>query len=394
MFRTECIVTFVLLGLMALAPIAAQAEWYIAPAGMYTDADDDRGVDDSAEGGQLSIGWVLSERWALEAMAARSRLSGANTLETTEGSLNLLFSPWGDALFSPYVIGGLGQLHTNPEPGENVNSLLANAGVGVKLRFGNSPVSLRLEHRLRAETANTPEFNDQITSLGLQFAFGRKSEPVPIPAAVETDGDGDSDGVPDSRDACPDSPAGQTVDSRGCALDSDGDSVIDDVDQCPNTVRGAAVDAAGCELDSDNDGVVDRLDDCPDTREGARVDIRGCEIREIIDLPGVNFETNSDRLLPGAEATLDDAAATLRKNLDLVVEVAGHTDSTGDADYNASLSERRARTVRDYLVNAGVNPANLTVKGYGEEQPVADNSTAVGQASNRRVELRILNRDQ
>ena len=123
-----------------------------------------------------------------------------------------------------------------------------------------------------------------------------------------------------------------------------------------------------------------------------RVDIRGCEIKDVIDLPGVNFESNSDVLLAGAARVLSDAAATLRKNADLVVEVAGHTDSDGAAAYNESLSERRARTVRNFLVSAGVNAANLSVKGYGEAEPVADNSTAAGKASNRRVELRLLNR--
>ena len=111
----------------------------------------------------------------------------------------------------------------------------------------------------------------------------------------------------------------------------------------------------------------------------------------MIDLPGVTFETNSDRLLPGAEQVLDDAAATLRKYPDLVVEVAGHTDSDGTAEYNEGLSERRARTVMNYLIDKGADEGNLTVRGYGEANPVADNSTAAGKAANRRVELRIQN---
>ncbi|MEO0998587.1 MAG: OmpA family protein, partial [Pseudomonadota bacterium] len=88
---------------------------------------------------------------------------------------------------------------------------------------------------------------------------------------------------------------------------------------------------------------------------------------------------------------LDDAAATLVKNSDLVIEVAGHTDSDGTAEYNESLSERRARTVMNFLIENGANEANLTVRGYGEVQPVADNTTAAGKAQNRRVELRVLN---
>ena len=168
--------------------------------------------------------------------------------------------------------------------------------------------------------------------------------------------------------------------------------MIDDDDECPNTVRGAEVDDKGCELDDDGDGVVNRLDECPGTAAGVQVDIKGCEIKAVIRLEGVNFETNSDRLLPGATAILNDAAATLRKNPSIKVEVAGHTDSDGTAEYNEGLSSRRAQTVRDYLANNGVDADRMTVRGYGESQPIADNGTAAGKAQNRRVVLRITER--
>ena len=190
-------------------------------------------------------------------------------------------------------------------------------------------------------------------------------------------------------DQCPDTPRGVSVDSRGCPVDSDGDGVTDDVDQCPDTPRGAPVDGNGCELDSDGDGVRDSQDECPDTAAGAQVDIRGCEIREEITLRGVNFESNSDRLVAGAESVLDDAVATLKLNPTIEVEVAGHTDSDGDAGYNESLSTRRAQTVHDYLAANGISVDRMTVRGYGETQPIADNSTSAGKAENRRVVLRI-----
>src|SRR5690606_14348664 len=101
-------------------------------------------------------------------------------------------------------------------------------------------------------------------------------------------------------------------------------------------------------------------------------------------------ETNSDRLVPGTEAALDDAAATLKRYPDIRVEVAGHTDSDGSAEYNEGLSQRRALTVRDYLVRQGIDEDRLSVRGYGESQPIADNATAEGKARNRRVVLRIL----
>ncbi len=89
---------------------------------------------------------------------------------------------------------------------------------------------------------------------------------------------------------------------------------------------------------------------------------------------------------------LNEAAATLRLNPDIVVEVAGHTDSAGSAEYNAWLSDRRADSVRQYLVDRGANSRNLSARGYGEAEPIADNETAQGRARNRRVELRILSK--
>jgi OOP family OmpA-OmpF porin len=198
--------------------------------------------------------------------------------------------------------------------------------------------------------------------------------------------------VADDVDQCPGTPAGVAVNTVGCAPDGDADGVADYLDKCPGTVRGAKVDANGCELDGDKDDVVDRLDRCPNSRPGAQVDISGCEITEEIRLQGVNFQTNSDRLLPNAATILNDAAATLLKNPSIKVEVAGHTDSDGSAEYNESLSARRAATVRDYLINGGVNPDRITARGYGEAQPVASNATAEGKAENRRVVLRVTER--
>jgi outer membrane protein OmpA-like peptidoglycan-associated protein len=144
--------------------------------------------------------------------------------------------------------------------------------------------------------------------------------------------------------------------------------------------------------DADGDGVLIGFDRCPETRPDATVDVRGCEIKEEIKLPDVRFETNSDRLRAGAERTLNDAAATLMRNPAVVVEVAGYTDSRGDDNYNRGLSERRAKTVRDYLLARGVNSNQMTWRGYGESDPIATNETAEGRELNRRVVLIILQR--
>ena len=206
--------------------------------------------------------------------------------------------------------------------------------------------------------------------------------------------DSDGDGVVDDKDRCPNTPDGIAVNVSGCALDNDTDGVPDYLDQCPDTEPGVSVGSDGCEPDADADGVVDRLDRCPDTTKDAPVDVYGCEIKEEIRLPGVNFETNSDVLVPEASAVLRDAAETLKKNPDIVVEVEGHTDSDGDGNYNQQLSERRALAVRDFITNQGVDTSRLSVRGYGESQPIADNNSAEGKRANRRVVLRILSRGE
>ncbi|MBT8108445.1 MAG: OmpA family protein, partial [Gammaproteobacteria bacterium] len=215
---------------------------------------------------------------------------------------------------------------------------------------------------------------------------------TPAGASVDAYGcelDSDGDGVKDSVDQCPGTPRGVPVDANGCPNDSDGDGVSDDMDECPGTPAGEPVDEKGCELDDDGDGVVNRLDECPGTPEGTPVDKRGCEIKGDYVLEGVNFESNSDRLRPGATGILDGVVETLLKYPEIAFEVQGHTDSDGSAEYNESLSSRRAQTVHDYLASKGVEVSRMTVRGYGESQPIADNSTTEGKAQNRRVVLSV-----
>jgi OOP family OmpA-OmpF porin len=188
---------------------------------------------------------------------------------------------------------------------------------------------------------------------------------------------------------CPDSvkAAEPAMEAPG---DADGDGVTDDKDRCPTTPAGAKVDANGCELDSDGDGVVDSKDACPGTPAGVKVDANGCEVMaKAISLSGIYFQTNSDELKSESIAVLDATADTLIANPGVGVEIAGHTDSQGDAGYNQGLSQRRADAVRSYLTSKGVNASRLSAAGYGETQPVADNETSEGRAQNRRVELRI-----
>ncbi|HET7498182.1 MAG TPA: OmpA family protein, partial [Candidatus Eisenbacteria bacterium] len=104
-------------------------------------------------------------------------------------------------------------------------------------------------------------------------------------------------------------------------------------------------------------------------------------------LEGVNFITDSAELTPESKATLDRTAASLARWPEVRVEVGGHTDSMADDAYNMQLSQRRAETVRAYLIRAGISARRLEAKGYGETRPIAPNDTEAGRAKNRRVEL-------
>jgi OOP family OmpA-OmpF porin len=110
-------------------------------------------------------------------------------------------------------------------------------------------------------------------------------------------------------------------------------------------------------------------------------------VRKKIVLRGVNFDFNKSTLQPQGKPILDEAARILKDNASIHVEVQGYTDAIGSVPYNLRLSDRRAATVKNYLVAQGVSASRLTTKGFGKSDPVASNDTADGRAQNRRVEL-------
>lgn len=111
----------------------------------------------------------------------------------------------------------------------------------------------------------------------------------------------------------------------------------------------------------------------------------------LVNLPnGVTFDVNSYALKPEFRDTLDTIAASLKKYPNSLVDVYGHTDSTGSNEYNQTLSENRARTVANYLTSQGVADARIRSQGFGETMPVASNDTDEGRSRNRRVEIKIV----
>lgn len=111
----------------------------------------------------------------------------------------------------------------------------------------------------------------------------------------------------------------------------------------------------------------------------------------LVNLPdGVTFAVDSSAISPSFRATLDQIAASMNQYPDSLIDVYGHTDSTGSDAYNQALSERRARAVADYLIMRGVSSARIRSQGFGETQPVASNDTPEGRSRNRRVEIKIV----
>jgi outer membrane protein OmpA-like peptidoglycan-associated protein len=123
--------------------------------------------------------------------------------------------------------------------------------------------------------------------------------------------------------------------------------------------------------------------------EGARIERIGEGIKITFD-SGILFDVNKYDLRDEAKLSLDKLAVILNKYKDTNILLEGHTDSDGSDDYNMTLSERRARSVAAYLAANSVTSARMTVMGYGESQPIADNSTVEGKQANRRVEVAVM----
>lgn len=415
----NCVVAATFFALLGAGNAFADAEagqGYFSVMGSYIDDDKDRAVDDGLKGGQFGFGYAMNDAFNVEALLSiashKGSAGGGPDQEHLGFGVDLQWVLRRAERFSPYLHAGVGYLTIEPAGAPDRDGAMYSAGAGFLLDMFDSNVALRGEWRIRTDSVSAQDdLTDNLFSIGLQIPFGAAT-----PKFVDSDGDGvadgrdrcpntpsgtrvdaygceldsDGDGVKDSMDKCPGTPSGVAVNADGCPMDSDGDGVSDDKDECPNTVAGATVDENGCELDSDGDGVVDRLDECPGTEKGTPVDKRGCKIEGDYVLKGVNFESNSDVLRPGATMVLDDVVVVLLKYPEIRVEIQGHTDSDGAADYNEGLSARRATTVRDYLASNGVAENRMLVRGYGESQPIADNGTAQGKAENRRVVLSVI----
>jgi len=310
--------------------------FYLAPFGTFVKPGGDRDLKEGWGAG-LGIGRAINEYFNVEVRGFWQGFDGhhGGRADLTGGGVDLQYYFMRDT-FSPYAVLGVGGMNTSAG-GRSAASVFGEAGLGAAYELADH-FQLRADVRYRYNYEGNggvwpheDDFHDLVVNAGFVIPLGDK----PTSNAVE--------------------PV-------------------------------AAAPQAECSTrDSDNDGVSDCDDKCPNTLKGAKVDDTGCPIR--IELKGVNFHYNSADLTPSSMAILDDVATQLSAYpVKKDIEVQGHTSSEGSSAYNLKLSVKRSQSVASYLKRKGVSNT-LHAKGYGEDYPVADNSTEAGRAKNRRVEL-------
>lgn len=272
----------------------------------------------------LGLGYNITENWGLEVFGAyaplktddKNRFGGKNRdVDFALGRLDGIYHFNTGSRFVPYLAAGLGGTNYDIDGGYGTTSdVMINGGLGLKYFF-NDLVALRVD----ARDMYTLDKSDNFVAVmgGLTFQFGGGGERACL--------DADGDGVCDEYDACPGTPAGYKVDSRGCPI--------------VQTIR---------------------------------MDIKFDFDKSVI----------KEHYVPEVAKVADFMAR--HPQSDTVIE--GHTDSRGSEAYNQKLSERRAYAVRDMMIKRfGVSANRLRAIGYGESRPEATNDTEAGRAQNRRV---------
>lgn len=341
-------------GLAASLPVTAAGpgDGYFDLTPYITRVDSDRNTERQAAGLRAAYGWGWQGPWYSEVQVFGAILETENFAESREFEDQTDFYMSGVGFdvvynfgdrdgYTPFLLAGFGGVYDDVLPdSEDTTSAFVNVAAG----FTTQEISRR-GIRLRAEVRYLRDFfmddmNDWQLGFGISIPLRCPPPPPPVYAAAP--------------------PPKETG---------------------PVNVR---------LQDSDGDGVFDRDDRCPDTLPGARVDSEGCVLADqTITLEDIHFEFNSAILTPAARQSLQRVVRSLRNQPGSRVEIAGHTDSLGNDNYNLKLSQQRANSVRSYLVRNGIDGSRLSAKGYGEQQPIESNATESGRAMNRRVEMRF-----
>lgn len=320
----------------AIAAAGEADHWYITPEIGGISPDYKRSLQDQNWLFGLALGREINQYFNLELNTEGDRLHDRNApghLYTYGTTLDALAVLNRDGIVAPYLRLGLGVLRNTPSLGPNQTHFGTDAGVGTYLNLWRSEdetaaFSLRPEIKvLWDEPGRGQHLNDYIATLGFQYDFG--GQPVSPPEA-----------------AAPPPPPPPP----------------------PAAPQPAPPQAAQ-----------------PAPPPPVQVPSKGS-----VTLTGVTFEYDSARLTDSSSPVLDGVATGLKQHPHLKVELQGYTDSKGNAAYNMRLSRKRADAVREYLVGDGVDPSQLTTRGFGKADPVASNATADGRSQNRRVVLKVL----
>lgn len=387
----------------------------------------------NAGGFRLSVGHIITNRVYFEGVASLNTVTDNYKVKDnkhTYASIDGMFKyhlTRGLYTLDPYATlgGGYTWLDTSNRNLNTVGSPTANGGLGLNIWLTSSfGFTLQSQYKYAFEDYGLKHFQH---SGGITYRFGEKDtdndgindkdDKCPeLFGMIETGGcpDRDGDGVIDSEDLCPDNfgPAHLS----GCP-DRDGDGTPDKYDLCPD--EPGAIDDDGCpRRDTDNDGVDDRFDKCPevpglrenagcpDPEQEARAkaatelqqqltrdkDIKQAVITELNKYAKlITFNNGKTTLTTEATVALDEVIKIMTIQKFMKFHIAGHTDNTGNKAKNLTLSNKRAIAVRDYLLFKGIEESKITSQGYGQENPIADNTTAEGRMQNRRVEIFVTN---
>jgi len=324
--------------------------------------DNERNLEDTNTG-SLGLGYRLNNNWTVEGFYQDFNANidrGHGDVDGRQLRVDALYhlAELGDGSWRPFVLAGLGDQKFDAK-GWDDSETFANVGLGIKKKLSSM---WQLRSDIRALYSFDEKDQDLSLNLGLSYLFGANEDHAKT--VVISEKDSDRDGVMDSRDQCLNTPLGAAVNSEGCPVDSDLDGVFDYQDKCFNTPHGVKVNAEGC--------VLARTDDIS------------------FDL-SLRFIHNGDEIESHDAVEVKKLVSYLKRYSEASIVVEGHTDSTGSAAYNKSLSERRAAVMVDLLIRQyGINETRLSSVGYGEQRPIADNNTATGRAANRRVVAKVV----
>lgn len=386
-----------LLASPALAGVREGA-FTLTPSIGYHLFEGDQRTDDAVSYG-LGFGYNVTKNWGAELELRYAPTDTDNPdqdINVSSAAINALYHFNPDGALVPYLTAGLGGMYFRAEGADDDDlDAVLNAGAGVKY-FVSNDLALRLDARYLLDLHSdrpydqAPDSDDTdhnlIASAGLVWQFGGMPSAPPAPL------DSDLDGIPDSRDKCPDTALGVAVDAVGCPpappkAAAAPAPVVKPAPVAPPAQPKPVVVPPPVPVDGDDDGdgVKNSLDKCPGTEKGVLVDETGCPLKFTLE---IEFDFNKADVRAQYHDQLAKAADFIKKYPGARFVLGGHTDSRGSDEYNQALSERRAAAVKNYLVDKfGIDAAALTARGYGEKQPIADNKLEEGRQKNRRVEV-------